>query len=149
MRRQHRARRTRRSAEAGESLVEFAFASVIFLSIVLGTIEFGIAVWNFNLVSNLAQEGARFAAVRGQTAGSACSGMALPCSATNANVQAFVQNRASGLPVTVTTPAGAPNAIAAGNMVEVRVSHTLALGGGLIPAWNFPVVGSARMIVAR
>ena len=144
-----RAFRTRRGTAAGESLVEFAFASVIFLTIVFGAIEFGVAVWNYNLVSDLAQEGARFAAVRGQTAGSACSGMALPCSASNADVQAFVASRASGLSVTVTTPAGAPGSIAAGNIVEVRVSHTLSVGGGLLPFWNFPISSSARMIVAR
>lgn len=129
--------------------MEFAFASVIFLTIVLGAVEFGIAVWNYNLVSDLAQEGARFAAVRGQTAGTGCSGMALPCSASNGDVQTFVQNRASGLSVSVTTPAGPPSAIAAGQFVEVRVSHTLSAGGGLLPFWNFPVSSVARMVVAR
>lgn len=141
--------RGRRGGECGESLVEFAFASVLFLSMVLGAIEFGIAVWNYNLVSDLAQEGARFAAVRGQTSGTACSGMALPCSASNGDVQAFVQSRAAGLSVTVTTPSGAPGTIVAGNIVEVRVAHTLTVGGGVIPFWNFPIASTARMIVAR
>ena len=112
-----RAFRRRPGSNTGESLIEFAFASVIFLSMVLGAIEFGIAVWNYNLVSDLAQEGARFAAVRGSTSGAACSGLALPCSASNADVQTYVRNRAVGLSVTVTTPAGAPRTISPGNMV--------------------------------
>lgn len=144
-----RAFRTTRGKSTGESLIEFAFASVIFLTMVFGAIEFGIAVWNYSLVSDLAQEGARFAAVRGATSGAACSGLALPCSASNADVQTFVQARAIGLSVTVTTPSGAPGGISAGNVVEVRVQHTLAVGGGLIPAWNFPIASTARMIVAR
>lgn len=149
MRNCSRALRRQRGSSTGESLIEFAFASVIFLTIVLGALEFGIAVWNYNLVSDLAQEGARFAAVRGQTAGTACSGLALPCSASAADVQTFLQSRAAGLTVTVTTPLGAPSSIPAGNIVEVRVSHTLAIGGGMIPFWNFPIVSSARMVVAR
>jgi Flp pilus assembly protein TadG len=126
--------------ERGETLIEFAFASVIFLMMMFGAIEFGIAIWNFNLVSDLAQEGARYAAVHGQNSGSP---------RTTAQLAAFIDSRAIGLPVTTTTPLGAPNTKAAGTIVEVNVSHTLNWGGGLLPLWNFPVSSSARMIVAR
>jgi Flp pilus assembly protein TadG len=132
--------RQRRRSERGETLVEFAFASVIFLTVVFGALEFGIAVWNYNLVSDLAQEGARYAAVHGQNSGSPV---------TEADVATFVQTRAVGLNVTTTTPAGEPNTLVAGSVVEVNVSHTLALGGGLLPFWNFPVQANAKMIVAR
>ncbi len=137
--RNHRLRRAKGSSERGESLIEFAFASVIFLTMIFGTLEFGIAVWNYNLVSNLAQEGARYAAVHGQLSGSAVDVTA---------VDAFVQSRAVGLAVTTSMPA-APNTLAPGALVEVRVSHTLVVGGGLIPFWNFPVSSTARMVVAR
>lgn len=133
-------RRLRHDAQ-GETLIEFAFASVILLTMIFGSLEFGIAVWNYNLVSNLAQEGARYAAVHGQKSGSALD---------EAAVRTFVNARAVGLPVTITTsPSGAPGTVAPGEVVEVTVSHTLALGGGLIPFWNFPVSSTARMIVAR
>ena len=136
----HGSGRLRRRTERGETLIEFAFGSVIFFMMIFGALEFGIAVWNYNLVSDLAQEGARYAAVHGQTSGSP---------KTTADVATFVQSRASGLPVTTTTPLGAPGTIARGQPVQVQVSHTLAIGGGIIPFWNFPVVSQATMTVTR
>jgi Flp pilus assembly protein TadG len=49
----------------GQSLVEFAFASIVFFMMLFGIVEFGIAVWRYNMVADLAQEGARWASVRG------------------------------------------------------------------------------------
>jgi hypothetical protein len=60
-----------------------------------------------------------------------------------------VQSRAIGLAVTVTTPAGSPDTLAAGSPVDVQVTHVLNVGGGLIPFWNFPISSTARMVVAR
>ena len=129
-----------RRFERGETLIEFAFASVIFFVMIFGTIEFGIAIWNYNLVSDLAQEGARYAAVHGLNSGSPM---------TEAQVGTYVDTRAIGLSVTTTTPLGSPGGMAAGNIVEVQVAHTLTAGGGLLPAWNFNIQSTARMIVTR
>ena len=107
-----------------------------------GTIEFGIAIWNYNLVSDLAQEGARYAAVHGQHSGSAIG---------TAEVNTYVQSRASGLltGATVTTPLGAPNTKSVGTVIEVRVDYTIVAGGGVLPLWNIPIFSTAQMIVAR
>jgi Flp pilus assembly protein TadG len=129
-----------RSGERGETLVEFAFASVIFFTMIFGAIEFGIGVWNYNLVSDLAQEGARYAMVHGQNSGAA---------KTEADVATFVQSRAMGLPVTTTTPLGPPSGKTSGTVVSVQVVHNLQLGGGLLPAWTFPIQSTASMIVSR
>jgi Flp pilus assembly protein TadG len=128
--------------QRGETLIEFAFASVIFFVMIFGALEFGIAVWNYNLVSDLAQEGARYAAVHGLTSGD-------PRSQTD--VASFVTSRAIGLAVTTTTAptSSAPGNVAAGNTVTVTVTHTLSIGGGLLPSWNFPVQSSAQMTVTR
>jgi Flp pilus assembly protein TadG len=133
-------RRTARSGERGETLIEFAFASVIFFMMIFGALEFGIAVWNYNLVSDLAQEGARYAAVHGQNSGSP---------KTESDVATYVASRASGLPITTTTPLGPPGGKVAGTIVQVQVLHTLALGGGLLPFWNFPVQSQASMMITR
>jgi Flp pilus assembly protein TadG len=130
----------RRRGERGETLIEFAFASVLFFVMIFGAIEFGIAVWEYNLVSDLAQEGARYAMVHGVNSGNP---------KTEAEVASYVQSRAIGLNVTTTTPLGAPGSLPAWSIVEVRVSHTLAWGGGLLPSWNFPVSSRAQMIVTR
>jgi len=129
-----------RHRERGETLIEFAFASVIFFMMIFGTIEFGLAVWQYNLVSDLAMEGARFAAVHGQNSGDP---------KTEADVEDFLEGRASGLDLDVTTPDGSPDALVAGELVSVRVSHTLNWGGGLLPAWTFPVAARAQMPVTR
>lgn len=127
--------------ERGETLVEFAFASVLFFTFIFGILLFGIGVWNYNLVSNLAQEGARYAAVHGQNSGT-------PISTTD--VANFVTSRAVNLsPLTVTTPLGAPSTKVVGDIIHVRVSYTLNLGGGIVPLWNFPVVGNAQMVMTR
>lgn len=135
-----RSDRSRLAQERGETLIEFAFASVIFFVLIFGIIEFGISIWNYNLVSDLAQEGARYAAVHGLNSGAP---------KTQAEVSDYVNTRAIGLAVTTTTPLGAPGTLTAGSVVEVRVSHTLSWGGGLLPTWNFPVQSGARMIVTR
>lgn len=126
--------------ERGEALLEFAYASVVFFTTIFGILFFGQAIWRYNLVSNLAQEGARYAAVHGQQSGSPVS---------TADVSSFVAGRAVGLTVTVTTPLGAPSTIARGNPVSVLVSHSLALGGGLLPNWNFTIQSTGRMIMLR
>ena len=53
--------------ECGQALVEFAVASIVFLMTIFGTLQFGLMVWHYNMISNLAQEGARWASVRGTT----------------------------------------------------------------------------------
>jgi Flp pilus assembly protein TadG len=139
---QSRTPETRRHAERGETLVEFAFASVIFFMMIFGIIEFGIVIWNYNLVSNLAQEGARYAAVHGQTSGAAQN---------ESQVASYVSSRAIGLIVTTTTEPSTtgPGGVVAGNPVAVTVSHTLNWGGGLLPLWRFNVQSTARMIATR
>ena len=73
---------------------------------VFGTIEFGLAIWNYNLVSDLAQEGARFASVHGRNSDSP---------ADQATVAAFVESRSSALltGLTITTPGGSPDTLRA------------------------------------
>jgi Flp pilus assembly protein TadG len=132
--------RRRRHSERGETLIEFAFASVVFFMMIFGAIEFGLAIWEYNLVSDLAQEGVRYAIVHGANSGSP---------KTEAQVATYVQSRAVGMNVTTTTPLGPPGDLAAWSVVEVQVSHTLAWGGGILPAWNFPITSRARMIVTR
>ena len=106
---------------------------------VFGVLQFGLAIWNYNLVSDLAQEGARYAAVHGQNSGSAV---------TTAAVQTYVQNLAYGLGVTTSMP-NAPNTLAAGSVVQVQVSYTLNTGGGVLPLWSIPISSTAQMIVTR
>ena len=52
--------RIRGSIRPGQAMVEFAFASIIFLMIVFGTIDFGRAIFMAADLHNAAREGARY-----------------------------------------------------------------------------------------
>lgn len=136
-----------RRGERGQELIEFAFASVIFFVMIFGILEFGLAIWNYNLVSDLAQEGARYAIVHGQKSATVDAFATGPAS--EGSISAYVNSRALSLTVTTTTPLGAPSGMVRGDVVEVQVVHNLSVGGGLLPFWNFPIRSNARMIVAR
>jgi len=49
--------------ERGQSLVEYALVLPILLLLLLGIMEFGIAVFNYNTIANAAREGARYGIV--------------------------------------------------------------------------------------
>ena len=61
------ARRWLLGDDRGENIIEFALASTVFFTTIFGIIIFGIGVWQYNMVSDLAQEGARWASVHGST----------------------------------------------------------------------------------
>src|SRR5262245_34148710 len=106
-----------------------------------GTIEFGLAVWRYNMMSNLAQEGARWAAVHGKNSGS-------PKSA--ADVAAYVQSRATGLTVSAPSPPTSdPSTLVAGQPVTVKVQTTFKPLTALIPNATLTLHSTAQMIVAR
>lgn len=53
----------KRGRETGQGLVEFALAIVIFLVILMGVVDFGMAIYKFNGVSQAAREIARVTSV--------------------------------------------------------------------------------------
>ena len=65
-----RPRRRGLRSERGQTLVEFALGLVLVVITLLGTVQFGVAIFRYNMVSDLAQEGARWAMVRGSGSGS-------------------------------------------------------------------------------
>ena len=143
-------------SERAETLVEFALALTMFLTILFGTIQFGLAVWQNNLLSNLAQEGARWASVRGNSVGSTRW-------ATRADVEAFVQSRAVGLTgITVNTYSADlttkactattvdPKDLTAGDGLCVLVTQPATSFTALIPFMAGSTLGGqAQMIMAR
>jgi len=127
--------------DRGSELLEFAAASVIFFTVIFGTIEFGLAVWQYNMTSDLAQEGARWASVHG--AGS-------PSPATTAQLQTYVQSRSPGFTVTVTVlPVAGPGALTPGSTVSVQVDSSFSPLTNLIPNTTLTLSSTAKMKVFR
>lgn len=54
--------------ERGQSLVEFSLVSIVLFITVLGMIDVGRAVWNYNTLAQATREGARYAIVHGANA---------------------------------------------------------------------------------
>jgi len=52
-----------RTAQRGQSLVEFALGAILLFTLIFGIIEFGRLIYAYSVVANAAREGARFAAV--------------------------------------------------------------------------------------
>lgn len=50
-----------KSRESGSTLVEFAIAATVFLTVMFGVIEFGRALWTHNALADAARRAARYA----------------------------------------------------------------------------------------
>ena len=57
----------RRKSQRGQTLVEFALAAILFLTLLFGIIEFGRALWTWNTIVQSTHAGARFAVVGDST----------------------------------------------------------------------------------
>jgi Flp pilus assembly protein TadG len=141
-------------AQRGETLVEFSLSLTVLLMTLLGTMEFGLAVFRYNIVSDLAQEGARYASVRGATSG----GM----KALEADVQTFVTSRALGISSTTSVFSVDPSTKAcnigthvdprdlyAGDGLCVQVQHNFSPFTRIIPLGNLTLSSTAQMIVSH
>lgn len=102
----------------GSSLVETALVTIPFFTLIIGIIACGYLVFTYDSLAFAAQQGARWASVRGST-----SGMA----ATAASVQAYVTGQTAGLipgslnVQTIWSPDNKP-----GGTVTVQVTYTAA-----------------------
>src|SRR5204862_473745 len=130
-----------RRRDRGETLIEFAFASVMFFMLLFGTIEFGIAVFRYNMVADLAQEGARYASVHGNKSSAPV---------TAAGVETYVQGRALGITVTVPSPPTSnPSTLNAGDTVTVKVQTTFTPLTALIPTPTLSLSSTSQMVMTR
>jgi Flp pilus assembly protein TadG len=92
--------------EQGSALVEFAITVTMLMSVTVSVIGFSLAMYCYHFVSSAAQQGVRFAVVRGYTwskdATDNCSTSAPPnftmpydCTASSTDIQNYVQSLAT------------------------------------------------------
>ena len=105
--------------ERGEQLIEYALCSMVFMTLALGICDVSRAMCAYNFVTHGAQQGARWATLRGASWGSACSTSAPPsfsdkfaCTASSTDVQNYVKGLSafnpSNITVSTTWPATTP-----------------------------------------
>lgn len=132
--------------DAGAQLVEFALSIVVLIMFMFGVFAFCLAMYSYHFVSYVAQEGARFAMVRGADWKTSCTTSAPPnfsvpysCKVASADVQNYVRSLAmpaidpSKVSVTTTWPGTTPGctsncsvcstAASSGCYVKVKVSY--------------------------
>jgi Flp pilus assembly protein TadG len=145
--------------EQGSAIVEFAMVAVLLLTVVFGVIEICFALYAYNVVSEAAREGTRFAIVRG----SACTTFTSACPATTTDIQSYVQYL--GYPginpdkMTVTTTWSATNAQTVctpspacnnpRNQVQVKVTYQLPLVLPFLSSQTLSVSNTAQMVISR
>lgn len=122
-------------SESGESLIAFAFSTSVLLGFLLGVIEMSMAFYTYQMISECAREGTRYAIVHGSTcetsAGKSCEVTATtaPSGSGLQTVNSYAAslgypNPAGGTIVATTTYPGTSNTEAPGQMVQVTVTYT-------------------------
>jgi Flp pilus assembly protein TadG len=110
---------------AGQGMVEFALIAILMLMLTVGLVDLAMGVWEYNTVSHLAREGARYGIIPSRSI---------------SQIQAYVPTRAApGLGMTVTVPqrgiCGDVN-----NPVIVNVSYQYQPASGLVAALTGPSI---------
>lgn len=81
--------------DRGSEAVEFALAVSIWMAISFMIMYVSFALYAAHFVANAAEEGARYASVRGSSWNNAsCSSMTLDCSASSTDISSYVKNAA-------------------------------------------------------
>lgn len=132
---------TGRRRNSGQATTEFAIVGAVFLTLLLGMIEFSAAMYAYDFVSYAASQTARYAMVRGSTSTSP---------ATLNQLQTYAQSLATGLNTAnlSTTAAWTPNN-QPGSLVKVTIQYKFQFVGGLFPSATFPFTDTVQMRIAR
>jgi len=146
--------------ESGSSLVETAFSLILLLMTIVGVIYLAEALYTYEFVSYAAQQGTRYAIVRGGSWGSAVctSTTTLECNATAANITSYVQSLtppgivASSVVITATWPGVAVNgstggcttANSQGCLVKVQASYPFSFVVPLLSTASLNFTGTSE-----
>jgi Flp pilus assembly protein TadG len=148
-----------RARQRGITMLESAVMISVLLLMMFGVIGFGTALYTYHFVSNTAREATRWASVRGYTCTGGLSG---GCPATDADVNAYVQNLSTGIGLdptkvtTTTTWVAPPNNMAActfqrnspGCVVKVQVQYSFQFLFPLLPS-GFTMQSTSQMVISQ
>lgn len=136
----HRRRRLS-GCKQGQAAVETAISIVLFLTVLLGIIEFARAMYSFDQVSEAAKLGVRYAIVHGSQSSTP---------ATSSDVKSYILNQVSGLDpkqLTVNTnwqPDNNP-----GGTVTVQVLYNFRFAETWVPRMTLTLSGNSEGVIAQ
>jgi len=158
-----RTRRASKSKARGSSLVEQSFIIVFLLTMMLGIIDCGRALYTYHFVSNVAREATRWASVRSTRA--CATGPITPCPADAGNIRSTFTATMSSMgldssKITITPTYAAPPSIGAsscpavnnlaGCMVHIDVTyHYTFLFAPFISAPPITMSSSSEMLITQ
>lgn len=147
-------------SDAGSSIVEFAFVAPVFLILLFGIVDFGRALFDYDLVANAARLGARYAIVHGAT----CNNPAVTCTMTPISLQTYVTKvspgvsgitaSASYLPMAICPISGGAAAnpsypLSNGPGCEVTVTVTYPFEFAAFISTGFTMTSSSTMTISQ
>ncbi len=155
--------RRKNNGERGSAFIEFALVSVVFLSLLLGIIDVGRALFAYDFVSSAARRATRYAMVRGTS----CSSDLAGCDGTNPKgakldpeVKAYIKSFAYGINtddsvlgitgqcVVGGNPAG-QLPCAPGQQVWIQVSYDFSFITPLIPRRTWSMTSKSQRTVSQ
>jgi len=139
--------------EGGSELVEFAVAAAVYFTVLIGVFEFCLVIYTGGFVAYAAQQGTRYAMVRGGDWTSACpSSTSFGCKILlgDGNVQTYILSlphpginlTASNIvytPLSTTATGAACTPYAQGCRVKVTVSYSFSLHIPYVPTAAIPL----------
>ena len=145
--------------DTGATTLEFALSTLVLVTVVLGVMETGLALFSFEAICDSAREGSRYAMVRGNT----CLLNGASCAVTPAQIQSYVRSLGfpgiNGQSMTVTAtysayPSGStctPNSNCAnpGNLVTVTVQYPFAFNVPFVPARSLQLSSTSAMVISQ
>jgi Flp pilus assembly protein TadG len=162
----HRGWRRFARGERGDSTIEFGIAISLLLMLVFGIIDCSRALYSYHFVSYAAQQGARYAIVRGGDWPNSCAAVtSYSCEASAANIKTYVQSLATlgitggNVAVTSTWPQETVDGIATGCntsatednqgcLVKVQVTYTYHFFLPYLPTAGIPMTATSEQAIA-
>lgn len=156
--------------ERGSELVEFSLSILLLFAMLFGILDLSRAMYSYEFMSYAAQEGARFAIVRGNDWSSSCSTAAPPgfvmkysCIASGTDVTNYIKSLAlpgisqSNVSVSTTWPGTTPDCTkncsacattnSQGCLVKVTVSYTFSFFAPFLPKSALSFSGTSQKVI--
>jgi Flp pilus assembly protein TadG len=157
----HLDQRMRRASrdESGSAIVEFAVTSTILFTLLIGVTAICLALYSYNVVSEIAREATRYAIVRG----SACNSFP-DCNIDQTGLQTYVQGlgfpginpaaltvaASATVPVTFTTCTGTLKPCnTPGSAVQVKVTYTFPVVIPFVPSRTLTMSSTSQMVISQ
>jgi Flp pilus assembly protein TadG len=157
--------RSRRAGCRGQVLVEFAVSAVVLLTLMLGVLWFGRALYTYHAVSYGARAGVRYAIVHGSGSRSPVSSSTAGCYqdathnySSSCPIISYVESLAPGLPQLQVIPTW-PDAAGCGTgsatdsnnpgcRIQVTVQYPFVFHVPLLPSGPYTLISTSEMVIA-